>query len=54
MTQKDLASKVGVSVQTITSIENGNFLPSIKLALRIANTLDKPMEQVFEIQRDKD
>ncbi|HLR67185.1 MAG TPA: helix-turn-helix transcriptional regulator, partial [Virgibacillus sp.] len=37
MTQKDLAQKVGVSRQTIISVEKGNYTPSLVLAFEIAN-----------------
>jgi putative transcriptional regulator len=36
MTQKDLAEKVGVSRQTIISIEKGNYTPSLTLGFQIA------------------
>ncbi|PKR86136.1 transcriptional regulator [Heyndrickxia camelliae] len=47
MTQKDLADKVGVSRQTIISIEKGNYTPSLLLAYRIAKTFGKTIEEVF-------
>ena len=47
MTQKDLAQKVGVSRQTIISVEKGNYTPSLVLAFEIANVFDMGIEDVF-------
>ncbi|OJG68596.1 hypothetical protein RV11_GL002895 [Enterococcus phoeniculicola] len=42
-----MASLVGVSRQTISNIETGEFTPSAKLALLLAIALDKNFEEVF-------
>jgi len=47
ITQEALAEMVGVSRQTISSIENLQFCPSAKLALLICVALDKKFEDVF-------
>jgi len=47
ITQEALAFMVGVSRQTISSIENLQFCPSAKLALLICVALDKKFEDVF-------
>lgn len=47
LTQEALATRVGVSRQTIISIEKGRYSPSVKLALRIARVLDVPLEEAF-------
>lgn len=47
ISQKELADMVGVSRQTISSIENLQFCPSAKLALLICIALEKDFEQVF-------
>lgn len=47
MTQKSLAEMVGVSRQTINSIEKGQFNPTAKLALLICIALDKKFEELF-------
>lgn len=47
ITQKDLADIVGVSRQTISSIENGQFNPTAKLALLLCIALDKKFEELF-------
>ena len=45
--QEDLAKSVGVSRQTIISIEKGKYNPSILLAFKIANHFEKKIEEVF-------
>ena len=47
ISQEELANLVGVSRQTIISIEKGQFCPSSKLALLICVALDKKFEEVF-------
>ena len=47
ISQGDLAELVGVSRQTISSIENNQFCPSAKLALLICIALDKKFEDMF-------
>jgi putative transcriptional regulator len=45
--QEDLAEKTGVSRQTIISIENGRYSPSLLLAYRLAKVFGLNIEQVF-------
>ena len=47
LTQADLAAALGVSRQTVISIENGRYLPSLPLAFRIAKLFKVPIEQLF-------
>lgn len=47
MSQADLASAVGVSRQTINSIEKGDYNPTIKLCLAICKTLGKTLDEIF-------
>ena len=47
LTQAELAAAVGVSRKTINTVENGVFVPSTILALRIAGILDVAVERVF-------
>jgi len=47
LTQADLAKAVGVSRQTVVSIEGGDYAPSVYLALRIAQVLDTTVEHLF-------
>ena len=44
LTQAALAEAVGVSRKTINTVENGVFLPSTFLALKLARALDRPVE----------
>ncbi len=52
ITQQDLACSVGVSRQTIISIEKGNYTPSVLLALKIAQTLSKNVGEIFFIKKN--
>lgn len=52
ITQQELAEKCGVSRQTINAIESGKFVPSTVLALKIARTFQKPLEEIFELEAD--
>ncbi|WP_353115177.1 helix-turn-helix transcriptional regulator [Microbacterium sp.] len=45
--QQHLADLLGVSRQTIISIERGRFDPSLPLAFRIARLFRKPLEEIF-------
>ena len=47
LSQKDLADIVGVSRNTISSIETGQYQPTAKLALTLAIALDKKFEEIF-------
>ena len=49
MTQADLADRVGVSRQTIHSIETGKYNPSVELALRLARELELAVEELFQL-----
>ena len=50
--QEDLARVVGVSRQTIISIEKGKYNPSILLAFKIANHFGKKIEEVFIFEEE--
>jgi len=50
LTQEDLAQKVGVSRQTINSIEKGRYVPSTVLALKIASIFEQLVGEVFELE----
>ena len=52
--QEDLANTVGVSRQTIISIEKGKYNPSILLAFKIANHYKKSIEEIFIYEEEKD
>lgn len=47
MTQKELGEKVGVSRQTIISLENGRYNPSINLAFKVSRAFNLLIEDIF-------
>lgn len=47
MSQKDLASAVGVTRQTINAIESGDYNPSINLCIAICRILGKTLDEIF-------
>lgn len=47
MTQSELAEKLEVSRQTINSLENGRYDPSIILAFKISKFFNMPIEKIF-------
>jgi putative transcriptional regulator len=47
LTQETLAKKVGVTRQTIIAIEKEKFVPSVKLALELAATLETSLDSIF-------
>lgn len=50
LTQAALAERVGVSRKTINTVENGVFIPSTLLALRLARALGCPVEAIFSLE----
>lgn len=53
LTQVTLAERVGVTRQTIIAVEKGKFVPSVKLALQLADTLGASLEDVFWLEDNK-
>lgn len=49
-TQAELAERVGVSRKTINTVENGIFIPSTLVALKIAHTLEMTVEELFSLE----
>jgi DNA-binding XRE family transcriptional regulator len=49
LSRKALAESVGVHYQTIGYLERGEYSPSLSLALRIAGTLGRPVEELFSV-----
>lgn len=49
LTQADLAERIDVSRKTINTVENGIFVPSTVLALRLARALGVPVETLFQL-----
>lgn len=52
--QEELARALGVSRQTIGSLENGRYNPSILLAFRIARFFDMAIEDIFLYDEEED
>ncbi len=52
ITQAELARRVGVSRQTIVSVEGGDYVPSALLAALLARELGVPFEALFRIEED--
>lgn len=52
-TQEELADKLGVSRQTINSLENGKYNPSIQLAFKLAKLFDMSIESIFIFEEDE-
>ena len=52
VTQDDLASEVGVTRQTIISLENGKYNASLQLAYKISKYFDKKIEDVFIFEEE--
>ena len=50
LTQEDLAQAVGVSRQSINSIERDRYVPSLPLALRFARVFDCSTDELFELE----
>ncbi|MEI6436240.1 MAG: helix-turn-helix transcriptional regulator [Bacteroidota bacterium] len=50
ITQEELAQRVNVSRQSIHAIENGKYVPSTILALKIARVFNKPVEVIFQLE----
>lgn len=50
--QEEFAKAMGVSRQTISSLENGRYNPSITLAYKIAKFFDMTIEEVFLFEED--
>lgn len=50
LTQAELADRVGVSRKTINTIENGVFVPSTLLALKLSAALRIPVEGIFQLR----
>jgi putative transcriptional regulator len=52
-TQEELAHRVGVTRKTINTIENGKFVPSAYLAIKIAKAFGVTVEDVFQLDDTK-
>lgn len=54
LTQAELAEAVGVSRKTVNTVENGVFVPSTELALRLARALGTRVEDLFALPDDEE
>lgn len=52
MSQAQLAAALGVSRQTVISIESGRYLPSLPLAFRIARLFGTPVDEMFDPEEE--
>ena len=52
ITQQQLADAIGVSRNTINSIESGKYVPSTVLALKIARYFGKPTDSIFQLDEN--
>lgn len=48
-TQEELARRIDVTRKTVNTVENGRFVPSVFLALKMARAFDVPVEQLFQL-----
>jgi putative transcriptional regulator len=54
LSQAEVAAALGVSRQTVISIENGRYLPSLPLAFRIAHLFATPLEKIFQPDEEQE
>lgn len=52
--QGDMGKAVGVSRQTISLIERGDYSPSVTLALKISKFFGVPLEEIFQYEEDEE
>ncbi|WP_353778747.1 helix-turn-helix domain-containing protein [Winogradskyella sp. 3972H.M.0a.05] len=52
ITQDELAKRIGVSRQTINSIEANRYVPSTVLALKLSEVFGKPVNEFFSLSED--
>ncbi|PVW15161.1 helix-turn-helix transcriptional regulator [Marixanthomonas spongiae] len=52
LTQDELAKRIGVSRQTINSIEANRYVPSTVLALKLSEVFNKPVNDFFKLTDD--
>ena len=54
LTQEELAQRVGLTRQSVISIENGRYLPGIETALRLSSALGTRLDQLFWLEEKDD
>ena len=50
MTQQQLATRIGVTRQTVNAIEAGKYSPLLEVAFRISRVFGKPLGEVFQFE----
>lgn len=50
MTQQELAARVGCTRQTVIMLEQGRYVPSLALALRIARVFERTVDEIFRLE----
>ncbi|OAB79805.1 helix-turn-helix transcriptional regulator [Cochleicola gelatinilyticus] len=53
LTQDELANKIGVSRQTISSIEKNRYVPSTVLSLKLSHLFGKPVNEIFILEESE-
>ncbi len=51
-TQEQFADLIGVTRQTVISLEKGSYTPSLLLAMHIARIFDRPIEDIFYLEEE--
>lgn len=51
-TQEQFADLIGVTRQTVISLEKGSYTPSLLLAMQIARVFDRPIEDIFYLEEE--
>lgn len=54
LSQAELAGALGVSRQTVISIESGRYLPSLPLAFRLARFFEMPIDKLFDPDEERE
>ena len=49
--QEDVANRVGVTRQTIITIENDRYNPTLELAMKLAKLFNTPVEEIFQLDK---
>lgn len=53
-TQEQFAHMIGVTRQTIISLEKGSYTPSLLLAMQIARVFERPVESIFYLEEESE
>jgi putative transcriptional regulator len=53
-TQEQFAQMIGVTRQTIISLEKGSYTPSLLLAMQIARVFERPIESIFYLEEESE